>query len=126
MIQCITFFVSSHCMLVYLLSPPFHLFSFLLFRVIRVKPKEVTFMDKETHKQEVVPYGMCVWSTGVAPRPVILELMKKISEQKTGYVHVYVHACIYMYMYMHAGLHLEIYPGGDGVLKDVAGQRPLC
>ena len=90
-------------MLVYLLSPPFDLLSFLLFRVIRVGSKEMTFMDKGTHKQEVVPYGMCVWSTGVAPRPVILELMKKIPEQKTGYVHVHA-----------TGLHVEMYRSGWG------------
>lgn len=53
---------------------------------MEVTPDEVVLQDKKTKKITRVPYGMCVWSTGVAPRDLTRKLIEKIPEQKTAYV----------------------------------------
>ena len=44
-------------------------------RVVGVGEKDVSIMDKKTRKTETVPYGLCVWSAGIAARPVTKQLI---------------------------------------------------
>ena len=46
----------------------------------------VTVVDKKTGESRNLPYGLCVWSTGVAPTPLTEKFMKKVREQGKGYV----------------------------------------
>ena len=41
-------------------------------------------MDKKTKKLEEIPYGMCVWATGVSPVPITTSFMASIPEQGQG------------------------------------------
>jgi NADH:ubiquinone reductase (non-electrogenic) len=51
------------------------------FRVVKVSDKDVTM--KSHSKEEVsVPYGIVVWSTGIASRPVIRDFMNEIGQGK--------------------------------------------
>ena len=43
--------------------------------------KELTVVDKATKNATAVPYGVCVWSTGVAPVPLIKKLISQIPQQ---------------------------------------------
>lgn len=36
----------------------------LLSRVQAVDEKSLSYTDKNTHKEETLPYGLCVWATG--------------------------------------------------------------
>ncbi|KAH7683429.1 NADH:ubiquinone reductase (non-electrogenic) protein [Dioscorea alata] len=49
------------------------------FRVVKVSDKDIT-MKSKTMGEISVPYGMAVWSTGIATRPVILDFMKQIGQ----------------------------------------------
>ena len=60
--------------------PPY----FTLFRVTEVGEKEVTLMNKATCEKYKVPYGMCVWSTGVSPRELTQKKMQSFQNQKRG------------------------------------------
>lgn len=50
-------------------------------RVTEVTEKELTVVDKATKHARAVPYGVCVWSTGVAPVPLIKKLISQIPQQ---------------------------------------------
>lgn len=49
------------------------------FRVVKVSDKDITMKSKSMGEISV-PYGMAVWSTGIATRPVILDFMKQIGQ----------------------------------------------
>jgi NADH:ubiquinone reductase (non-electrogenic) len=50
-------------------------------RVTNVDEKELVIYDKKTKKKECLPYGLCVWATGVSLQPIAVELSKQIPEQ---------------------------------------------
>lgn len=56
----------------------------LFVRVVGVEPDRVTLLDKSSGHQCAVPCGMCVWSTGVAPRELTRKMLLKIQSQKRG------------------------------------------
>ncbi len=58
----------------------------------------VTVMDKKTKELRKIPYGVCVWSTGVAATPLTNKLMTRIPEQGKGCVHNC--GCLYVCMYV--------------------------
>lgn len=49
------------------------------FQVVNVSDKTITMTSKSSGEASV-PYGMAVWSTGIATHPVILNLMKQIGQ----------------------------------------------
>lgn len=56
----------------------------MLCRVVSVEDGKVTLLDKASGDKCTIPCGMCVWSTGVAPRELTRSMMKKIQNQKRG------------------------------------------
>ncbi|XVE66248.1 hypothetical protein DITRI_Ditri08aG0065200 [Diplodiscus trichospermus] len=48
--------------------------------VTKVSENHVSIKDRVTGQCDSVPYGLVVWSTGIAPRPVILDFMKQIGQ----------------------------------------------
>ncbi|EOX99315.1 FAD/NAD(P)-binding domain - like 6 [Theobroma cacao] len=48
--------------------------------VTKVSEKDVSSKDRATGQCSTLPYGLVVWSTGIAPRPVILDFMKQIGQ----------------------------------------------
>lgn len=58
--------------------------SLLFHRVTEVTADCITVMDKKTRKTEQVPYGLCVWSTGVAPIPLTKKFLAKVPQQGKG------------------------------------------
>ena len=52
--------------------------------MLEVTADKVTVMDKKTKKKRELPYGVCVWSTGVAPVPLTQDFMKTVPEQGKG------------------------------------------
>ena len=53
-------------------------------RVTEVAAKDLCIMDKATKVTKRVPYGICVWSTGVAPVPITKTIMERIPAQGKG------------------------------------------
>ena len=51
-----------------------------------VTAKDLCIKDKLTNVTERVPYGICVWSTGVAPVPITKTIMERIPAQGKGYI----------------------------------------
>jgi NADH:ubiquinone reductase (non-electrogenic) len=51
------------------------------YRVVKVSDKDVT-MKSHSMEEVSVPYGMIVWSTGIASRPVIRDFMNEIGQGK--------------------------------------------
>lgn len=49
-------------------------------RVVKVNPTSVVYKDKSTGKQEEVPFGVCLWSTGVGMTPLVKSLVLKLPE----------------------------------------------
>ncbi|KAF9905779.1 hypothetical protein EC991_001317 [Linnemannia zychae] len=49
-------------------------------RVVKVNPTSVVFKDKATGKQLEVPFGVCLWSTGVGMTPLVKTLVAKLPE----------------------------------------------
>ncbi|KAM0936070.1 putative NADH:ubiquinone reductase (non-electrogenic) [Dioscorea sansibarensis] len=49
------------------------------FRVVKVSDRDITMKSKSLGEISV-PYGMAVWSTGIATRPVILDFMTQIGQ----------------------------------------------
>ncbi|KAG0316422.1 hypothetical protein BGZ97_006875 [Linnemannia gamsii] len=49
-------------------------------RVVKVNPTSVVYKDKSTGKQEEVPFGVCLWSTGVGMTPLVKSLVQKLPE----------------------------------------------
>ncbi|KAG9440673.1 hypothetical protein H6P81_020838 [Aristolochia fimbriata] len=50
------------------------------YMVVNVSDKEITMKEMQNGKVHSLPYGMIVWSTGIATRPIILDLMKEIGQ----------------------------------------------
>ncbi len=49
-------------------------------RVTGVGDKEIAMLDKSTGEKYTVPYGMCLWSTGVAPRKLTQSMMQSLQK----------------------------------------------
>ena len=60
------------------------IYSLNIARVTSVNSRSLSMMDKRAHKEISVPYGICVWSTGVAPQPVTKTIMDRIPYQRNG------------------------------------------
>ena len=56
----------------------------LCVRVTKVDSRALSMVDKKTREEICVPYGICVWSTGVAPQPITKTIMNRIPYQKKG------------------------------------------
>lgn len=50
-------------------------------RVKEVTPAAIVCMDKKTKRVYDIPYGLCVWSTGVGPRALTKALISKVPAQ---------------------------------------------
>lgn len=48
--------------------------------VTKVSEKEISTKVIKTGEVSTIPYGMAVWSTGIATRPVIMDFMKQIGQ----------------------------------------------
>ncbi|GJZ84035.1 external alternative NAD(P)H-ubiquinone oxidoreductase B2, mitochondrial-like protein [Tanacetum coccineum] len=48
--------------------------------VVNVSDKEISTKEIKTGKVSTIPYGMAVWSTGIATRPVVVDFMKQIGQ----------------------------------------------
>ncbi|CAI9270118.1 unnamed protein product [Lactuca saligna] len=48
--------------------------------VVKVTDKEISTKEIKTGKISSIPYGMAVWSTGIATRPVVMDFMKQIGQ----------------------------------------------
>ena len=53
-------------------------------RVNKVDVELITVTDGATKQQGELPYGMCVWATGVAPLPVTKTFMQRLGYAKEG------------------------------------------
>lgn len=51
-------------------------------RVLEVTPDKIVYLDKKDNKKIDLPYGLCVWSTGIKPIPLISSLISTIPGQK--------------------------------------------
>ncbi|CAO3569812.1 unnamed protein product [Mortierella alpina] len=47
-------------------------------RVVKVNPKSVVYKEKATGKEFEVPFGVCLWSTGVGMTPLVKTLVAKL------------------------------------------------
>lgn len=50
-------------------------------RVQELREKEVIVLDKRSNTVKQIPYGVCVWSTGIAPHELTKKLQSKIESQ---------------------------------------------
>lgn len=48
-------------------------------------------LDKVTKETERRPYGVCVWSTGVAPLPITTTIIQRVTGQNKGSVSACTH-----------------------------------
>ncbi|KAF3443830.1 hypothetical protein FNV43_RR13520 [Rhamnella rubrinervis] len=48
--------------------------------VVKVSDKEISTKVRATGQFVALPYGMVVWSTGIGPRPEVLDFMKQIGQ----------------------------------------------
>lgn len=48
--------------------------------VVKVTDKEISTKERATGEFVSVPYGMVVWSTGIGPRPQVVDFMKQIGQ----------------------------------------------
>lgn len=48
--------------------------------VVKVSEKEISTKVRATGQFVDLPYGMVVWSTGIGPRPEVLDFMKQIGQ----------------------------------------------
>ncbi|KAI4334024.1 hypothetical protein L6164_018764 [Bauhinia variegata] len=48
--------------------------------VVKVNEKEISTKERGTGDVASLPYGMVVWSTGIGPRPEMLDFMKQIGQ----------------------------------------------
>ncbi|CAI0550062.1 unnamed protein product [Linum tenue] len=48
--------------------------------VVKVSDKDISTKNRATGQIEAIPYGVVLWSTGIATRPVIAEFMEKIGQ----------------------------------------------
>ncbi|KAG0203320.1 hypothetical protein BGX28_004377 [Mortierella sp. GBA30] len=47
-------------------------------RVVKVNPKSVVYKDKASGREFEVPFGVCLWSTGVGMTPLVKTLVAKL------------------------------------------------
>lgn len=50
-------------------------------RVVDVMPNELTVMDKHTQERQALPFGVCIWTTGIAMRPLVRRIAERIGTQ---------------------------------------------
>lgn len=50
-------------------------------RVISVDEKEITVMDKDSKENYSLPFGTCIWSTGVSQTPLAKKIISDLPEQ---------------------------------------------
>eukprot|EP00002_Diphylleia_rotans_P012485 TRINITY_DN2440_c0_g1_i2.p1 TRINITY_DN2440_c0_g1~~TRINITY_DN2440_c0_g1_i2.p1 ORF type:complete len:479 (-),score=109.76 TRINITY_DN2440_c0_g1_i2:172-1608(-) len=50
-------------------------------RVTEVGPNVITIVDKMTKKKEEIHFGLCLWATGISPRPLIKDLIQALPGQ---------------------------------------------
>jgi NADH dehydrogenase FAD-containing subunit len=55
-----------------------------LARVVAVGEKELTIFDKGSNSTKFVPYGLCVWTTGIKQIPLIEKFVATIPSQKNN------------------------------------------
>lgn len=48
-------------------------------QVVKVTDKEISTKER-TGQVSSMPYGMCLWATGIGARPEIIEFMKQIGQ----------------------------------------------
>ena len=44
-------------------------------------PKNIKIQNKKTKDTNILPYGLCVWAAGIAPRDITKTMIKKIHAQ---------------------------------------------
>ncbi|KAL3681946.1 hypothetical protein R1sor_024902 [Riccia sorocarpa] len=49
-------------------------------QVKKVNDGEIVYLDQKTKKEESIPFGLVVWSTGLGTRPVVRELMQQTGQ----------------------------------------------
>ena len=60
--------------------------------VIKVSEKHISTKEIKTGQTVSIPYGMVLWSTGIATRPVIMDFMKQIGQVcflTTNYISIF-------------------------------------
>ncbi len=58
-------------------------------RVTAVGADEISIQNKATKETEKRPYGVCVWSTGLAPLPITTTIIQRVTGQNKGSVQFY-------------------------------------
>lgn len=58
-----------------------HISTFTNCRVQEVKPDQLILLDKQTNSKETIDYGLCVWSTGIAPNPLTRHVITTFPNQ---------------------------------------------
>ncbi|KAF9435924.1 hypothetical protein BGZ76_005220 [Entomortierella beljakovae] len=53
-------------------------------RVVKVNPTSVVFKDKKTGVEVEIPFGICLWSTGVGMTPLVKGLVTKLSDSQSN------------------------------------------
>lgn len=48
--------------------------------VVKVTDKEICTKERGSGTNASIPYGMVVWSTGIGPRPELLQFMKDVGQ----------------------------------------------
>lgn len=48
--------------------------------VVKVSEKEISAKERGTGQVVSIPHGMVIWSTGIGPRPEIVEFMKQLGQ----------------------------------------------
>ncbi|XP_071720204.1 external alternative NAD(P)H-ubiquinone oxidoreductase B2, mitochondrial-like [Rutidosis leptorrhynchoides] len=48
--------------------------------VVKVTDKEISTKEIKTGNTSTIPYGLAVWSTGIATRPVVTDFMKQVGQ----------------------------------------------
>ncbi|KAF9189755.1 hypothetical protein BGZ51_009297 [Haplosporangium sp. Z 767] len=56
-------------------------------RVAKVNPKSVVYKEKATGKELEVPFGVCLWSTGVGMTPLVKTLVSKLPAGSQSNIH---------------------------------------
>lgn len=49
-------------------------------------PKTIKIQNKTTKEVTVLPYGLCVWAAGIAPREITKTMIKKMPSQTNRYI----------------------------------------
>jgi NADH:ubiquinone reductase (non-electrogenic) len=50
-------------------------------RVHEVKPNEIVIRDTKTNEESRIPFGICVWSTGITQAPLVKQICSQIPRQ---------------------------------------------